>query len=140
MVKVNKEKAILYLTTQSPLYKHALFFHYQNLDEWQSLKLFGSYLENEFRGSKQQLLVSIDTLQYTPGSVVVLQGQCVHHCMCLYSFTLLSVQGISCSLPFLGSPTSLPLFCFFIVLFIFYPVASPLFFQFIIYSFHSFIL
>lgn len=27
-----------------------------NLDEWQSLQLFGSYLENDFRGSKQQLL------------------------------------------------------------------------------------
>ena len=34
------------------------FWNSQNLDEWQSLKLFGSYLENEFRGSKQQLLVS----------------------------------------------------------------------------------
>ena len=29
----------------------------QNLDEWKSLQLFGSYLENDFRGSKQQLLV-----------------------------------------------------------------------------------
>ncbi|CAH3134957.1 unnamed protein product, partial [Pocillopora meandrina] len=28
-----------------------------NLDEWKSLQLFGSYLENDFRGSKQQLLV-----------------------------------------------------------------------------------
>ncbi|KAJ7394471.1 hypothetical protein OS493_000282 [Desmophyllum pertusum] len=27
-----------------------------NLDEWQSLQLFSSYLENDFRGSKQQLL------------------------------------------------------------------------------------
>ncbi|RMX38057.1 hypothetical protein pdam_00003086 [Pocillopora damicornis] len=27
-----------------------------NLDEWKSLQLFGSYLENDFRGSKQQLL------------------------------------------------------------------------------------
>ena len=29
----------------------------QNLDEWKSLQLFGSYLENDYRGSKQQLLV-----------------------------------------------------------------------------------
>ncbi|XP_068699835.1 nucleoporin NUP188-like isoform X3 [Montipora foliosa] len=29
---------------------------FMNLDELQSLQLFGSYLENEFRGSKQQLL------------------------------------------------------------------------------------
>lgn len=38
---------------------------YLNLDEWQSLELFGIYLENEFRGSKQQLLLMLKSESQT---------------------------------------------------------------------------
>ncbi|XP_022809524.1 nucleoporin NUP188 homolog isoform X2 [Stylophora pistillata] len=38
-----------------------------NLDEWRSLQLFGSYLENDFRGSKQLLLEMLKNEAQTEG-------------------------------------------------------------------------